>query len=165
MPLLTQSIAVLYETLRLFPAVNAIPKYSAEDTTLVTKNENNEAITIPIPKDSGIIIDTVGLHYNPQYWEAPHVFRPSRFLGEWPRDAFMPFSAGARACIGRKFFETEGTAILTMLIMNYKIEIKEEPRFSGESLEARKARILQSKAGITLTPVRVPLVFKRRQGH
>lgn len=29
-----------------------------------------------------------------RYWDDPHSFKPSRFLGDWPRDAFLPFSAG-----------------------------------------------------------------------
>ena len=74
---------------------------------------------------------------------------------------------GARACIGRKFvirqylllsclltglqlhsrfFETEA-----ILVSRYKIEVKEEPQFSGESFESRKERILASKGGLTLT--------------
>jgi hypothetical protein len=56
-----------------------------------------------------------------RYWKEPHKFMPDRFLGDWPRDAFVPFSqgtvyiahhmivlishkhfAGARACLGRR---------------------------------------------------------------
>jgi Cytochrome P450 len=61
------------------------------------------------------MIDTPGLHYNrresqlflgkifktnsrritaARYWKDPHAFKPERFLGDWPRDAFLPFSAG-----------------------------------------------------------------------
>lgn len=29
-----------------------------------------------------------------KYWEDPFVFKPERFLGDWNRDAFLPFSAG-----------------------------------------------------------------------
>jgi hypothetical protein len=29
-----------------------------------------------------------------RYWKDPHMFKPSRFLDDWPRDAFIPFSAG-----------------------------------------------------------------------
>lgn len=80
-----------------------------------------------------------------------------------------------------RFFETEGIAILTMLISRYKIEVKEEPEFAGETFEQRKERIFRAKQGVTLTwviqqtcaclngsrlpplsPVRMPLVFKRR---
>jgi hypothetical protein len=51
----------------------------------------------------------------------------------------------------RRFFETEGVAILTMLIAKYKITVKEEPQFAGETFEQRKERILKSHAVITLT--------------
>jgi hypothetical protein len=54
-----------------------------------------------------------------------------------------------------RFFETEGIAILTLLVMRYKIEVKEEPQFLSESFEERKARILAAKPGITLTCVPV----------
>ena len=50
-----------------------------------------------------------------------------------------------------RFFETEGIAILTMLISKYKIEIKEEPQFAAETFEERKARVLKCRGGLTLT--------------
>ncbi|PBK99829.1 cytochrome P450 [Armillaria gallica] len=159
MPLFTHSVAVFYETLRLFPPATIIPKMSAEDTVLVSTNEAGERKTIPVPQGAIVSIDVVGLHYNPRYWKDPEMFDPSRFLGDWPREAFVPFSQGARACMGRKFFETEGVAVLTMFISKYKITIKENP---GETFEERKDRILQTRAGLTLTPIHMPLVFTRR---
>ncbi|KDR75778.1 hypothetical protein GALMADRAFT_248465 [Galerina marginata CBS 339.88] len=162
MPLLTYSNAVFYETLRMFPPVSAIPKIAAEDTSLVASNCHGEQTTVPIPKGTDITISTPGLHYNPRYWEDPQEFKPARFLKDWPRDAFLPFSAGARACLGRKFFETEGIAILTMLVSKYRISIKEEPQFTGETFKQRKERVLTTRQGLTVTPVRVPLVFTRR---
>ncbi|KAI9436149.1 cytochrome P450 [Lactarius psammicola] len=137
MNLFTLSLAVLYETLRMFPP-------------------------FPVPAGAEIDIHVPGLHYNPRYWKDPHTFRPERFLEEWPRDAFLPFSAGARACLGRRFFETESIAVITMMISRYRVEVKEEPAFIGETFEQRFARITASKLFVTTTPVRVPLVFKRR---
>jgi len=118
--------------------------------------------SIPIPKGTQLNIHIPGVHYNPRYWDDPHKFNPSRFLKDWPRDAFLPFSAGARACLGRKFFETEGIAVLTMLASQYKITVKEEPKFAGETFEQTKSRILSATQKLTLTPIRVPLVFTRR---
>ena len=109
---------------------------------------------------------------------------PERFLGDWPKDAFIPFSqgkspfsqcfvvttqyyfTGARACLGRRcvllryhrdqssrrifrFFETEGIAIMTMLVSKYSIEIKEEPEFAGETFEERYARIMACDQAVT----------------
>jgi len=162
MPLFTYSMAVFNETLRMFPPVTVIPKVSAEDTTLVAGNAKGERLTVAVPKGCDVSISTPGLHYNPRYWEDPHTFKPERFLKDWPRDAFLPFSSGARACIGRKFFETEGIAILTLLISQYKITVKDESQFANETFEERKARVLACRAGLTVTPLRVPLTFTRR---
>jgi hypothetical protein len=48
-----------------------------------------------------------------------------------------------------RFFETEGIAIMTILVSRYKIEIKEEPKFAGESFEERYARITAFDQGLT----------------
>jgi hypothetical protein len=38
---------------------------------------------------------------------------------------------------------------MTMLVSKYKIEIKEEPQFAGETFEERYTRITASQHGIT----------------
>jgi len=158
----TYSLAVFYETLRLFPPVPGIPKIAAEDTTLTVNNTYGEKTTFPVPSGTEVEIHVAGLHYNPRYWKDPHKFMPERFLGDWPKDAFLPFSLGARACLGRRFFETEGIAIMTLMVSKYKIEIKEESEFVGETFEERYARVTAFKQGLTTSPARMPLVFKRR---
>lgn len=40
-----------------------------------------------------------------------------------------------------------------MLVARYKIEVKEEPQFAAETFEQRKARVLNTKPGITMTCV------------
>lgn len=75
-------------------------------------NAQGEKKAVPIPTGTNIVIDVPGLHYNrgysimkrdsqlilmhwlARYWEDPETFKPARFLQEWPRDAFLPFSAG-----------------------------------------------------------------------
>lgn len=113
----------------------------------------------------------------------------------------MPFSGGVRSCLGRRFVvclthtvavhsligmdsrfaELETIVAITMLLQHYKIAVKEEPQFAGETFEQRKERVLKAKPGITLTsvvtscfrlvlllkcsvhrPVKVPLVFMKR---
>jgi len=158
----TYSLAVFYETLRLFPPVTNIPKIVAEDTTLTVGNAGGGKTTFPVAAGTEISLHVPGLHNNPRYWKEPHKFMPERFLGDWPKDSFIPFSLGARACLGRRFFETEGIAVLTMMVSKYKIEIKEEPEFAGETFEERYARVTASRENLTTMPIRVPLVLKRR---
>lgn len=92
--------------------MTGIPKITVEDTSVTTQNAQGESVIIPVPKGTDITIDTAALHYNrklftyefkalddvaavARYWKDPHEFKPSRFLdGNWPRDAFVPFSAG-----------------------------------------------------------------------
>ncbi|GJE85498.1 cytochrome P450 [Phanerochaete sordida] len=154
--------AVLYETLRMFPPVHSIPKSVAEDTAITITNAAGARTTVPMPKGSSISLHTPGLHYNPRYWADPHTFRPARFLADWPRDAFLPFSAGPRACLGRRFSETEIVAAAAMLVLRYRVEVPPDPRFVGESWQARFERVMQSRPGVTMTPLHVPLVFKLR---
>ena len=129
-----------------------------------------------------------------RYWDDPHTFKPSRFLKDWPRDAFLPFSAGERwfspfrICLfsllnmqepvhaldesmwilllsnqsifytpyllfSHRFGETEGTAVLAMLVSHYKIAIKEEPQFASETFEERESRILSARPILSLAYV------------
>ncbi|KAJ3484838.1 hypothetical protein NLI96_g5368 [Meripilus lineatus] len=159
---LTHDYRTLNETLRMFPSITGIPKYSAEDTVLPMTTPSGEKVFVPVPKGSNITLHTPGLHYNPKYWPDPHTFNPSRFLGDWPRDAFLPFSGGVRSCLGRRFAELESIVALVMFFSKYNVEIKEEPQFAGETFEEKKERVLSTIPRLTLTPVRIPLVFKRR---
>ncbi|KAF9267532.1 cytochrome P450 [Marasmius fiardii PR-910] len=163
MPALTRSLAVIYETLRLLPPVVGVPKQSNEDTTIVVSNEEGQTKSVPVPKGTNVIFHATGVHYNPRYWKDPHEFLPERFLGDWSRDAFVPFSVGARSCLGRRFSEIESVAILTVLIKHYKVSVTEEPRFKHETFHQRKDRVLKAVFGITHTPVRIPLTFTKRK--
>ncbi|KAH8991730.1 cytochrome P450 [Lactarius akahatsu] len=145
----TLSMAVLNETLRMFPPASTIYKKATEDTNLTVGNADGGKTTFSVPSGTEIEFHVPGLHYNPRYWKDPHTFRPERFLGEWPRDAFLPFSSGARACIGRRFFETESIAAITMMMSRYRVEVKEEPEFIGETFEQRYARITASDLNLT----------------
>ena len=42
---------------------------------------------------------------------------------------------------------------MTMLVSRYKIEVKEEPEFAGETFEERYARITAFDQGLTTTSV------------
>jgi len=50
-----------------------------------------------------------------------------------------------------RFFETESIAVITMTMSRYRVEVKEEPEFIGETFEQRFARITASKLYVTNT--------------
>lgn len=83
--MLTLSIRVYYETLRMFPPVRkigyiydqshkanwctlskvtGIPKMAAEDTSITAGNANGSSAVIPVPKGTDITLNVPGLHYN-----------------------------------------------------------------------------------------------------
>ncbi|TCD71870.1 hypothetical protein EIP91_000002 [Steccherinum ochraceum] len=138
------------------PPALYVPKVSTEDTTLSTTNSAGERVTMLIPARSGEF--GLNLWAVTKYWEDPYKFDPSRFLGDWPRDAFLPYSGGVRSCIGRRFSEIEIVVVLTMLVPKYKVTVKEEPEFASETFEQRKARVLNARVEMTITPIRVPLM-------
>ena len=71
------------------------------------------------------------------------------FMNSLPIKVFLFFSI-----ILHRFAETEGTAVLAMLVSRTKkITIKEEPQFASETFEERKSRILSARLGLTLAYV------------
>ncbi|KAG8795522.1 hypothetical protein FRC12_013321 [Ceratobasidium sp. 428] len=166
MPKLPYALAVLYETLRLYPMAPVIPKYAATNTSLtVNTSVSHTPATIAIPESAKVSIMARGLHYNPQYWDDPFDFYPARFMSpDWNRDAFIPFSVGQRSCIGRRFAETTVVAALAGLLSKYSVSV-DETRFKTilhESAVDRRERFFKFSYKITPAPQKVALVFTPR---
>ncbi|KAH7101972.1 614/534 cytochrome P450 [Auriculariales sp. MPI-PUGE-AT-0066] len=164
---LRRTLAVLHETLRLYPPVAHISKESTIDTNLpLAFPAPNGMTSVPVPKGTIVTAHIIGLHYNPRWWKDPFLFRPTRFLDpHWPRDAFLPFSAGPRVCIGRRFAETESIALLAVLISKYRIELSSHAKQKLEGVtDERERRELGIKIEqrLTLMPAELGLVFRKR---
>ncbi|XP_041090073.1 cytochrome P450 2K3-like isoform X2 [Polyodon spathula] len=81
-------------------------------------------------------------------WETPHQFNPNHFLdaqGKFvKRDAFMPFSAGRRVCLGETLAKMELFLFFTMLLQKFHFRLPQE--VSPEQLD------LTPTPGITSSP-------------
>jgi cytochrome P450 len=67
------------------------------------------------------------LHRNPDVWEEPERFDPTRFRPERIRGrhrfAYLPFGAGSRICIGKDFAMMEAQLILAMVLKRYRVAL------------------------------------------
>ncbi|KAK1232459.1 hypothetical protein PQX77_004397 [Marasmius sp. AFHP31] len=159
---LNKVLSAFYEALRLFPAGHVLIREPTEDTVIeIPKPRGQEGTQLqPVPKGTWVVIDMVGIQYNPRYFEDPFEYKPSRWHGmKNDSDQFSAFSLGPRGCIGRKFATTEAVCFLAMVLRDFKVE----PHLQdGESKEGWKNRILDGKILTTLGVLDVPITFTRR---
>ncbi|XP_078096806.1 cytochrome P450 2K1-like [Mustelus asterias] len=80
-----------------------------------------------IPKGTYVIPLLSSVLYDKTQWEKPNEFNPSHFLdaeGKFvKREAFMPFSAGRRACAGETLAKMELFLFFTALVQNFKFQV------------------------------------------
>lgn len=114
------TVAVLKESMRLYPAAPALARTS-KDADRVGEHD--------IPAGTDLLVSTWLLHRQREIWEHPDEFRPERFFGEAakaiPKDAYLPFGIGPRICIGARF------AMMEMVIL--MAELSKRMRFIYEA--------------------------------
>ncbi|PIO01170.1 hypothetical protein AB205_0092610 [Aquarana catesbeiana] len=77
-----------------------------------------------IPKGTLIITDLSSTHYDKKYWKYPNEFNPENFLNEDGElvkvEAFLPFSAGPRVCLGENLARMELFLFFTTLMTHFE---------------------------------------------
>nr|ACZ97413.1 cytochrome P450 CYP4G47 [Zygaena filipendulae] len=115
----------LMETLRMFPPVPIIARDIKRDIILPSNNKI-------VPAGATIVIGTYKLHRRPDVYPNPDKFNPDNFLPEKSANrhyyAFVPFSAGPRSCVGRKYAMLKLKIILSTILRNFRVhsDLKEE---------------------------------------
>ncbi|MCY1648894.1 cytochrome P450 [Caulobacter sp. SL161] len=112
--------SVLLETLRLYPPAPTMSREAiAEDEVQGHRVSPGDVITI-----SPWLI-----HRHRKLWDQPTAFLPERFLNHsspWGVDAFIPFGAGARICIGASFAMAESQILLGSLLSQFKVAMADD---------------------------------------
>uniref|UniRef100_A0A3Q4I884 Cytochrome P450 2J6-like n=1 Tax=Neolamprologus brichardi TaxID=32507 RepID=A0A3Q4I884_NEOBR len=107
--------AVIHEIQRM---ANIIPLNFAHMTSKDTTLDN-----YAIPKGTIIITLLHSVLCDESMWETPHTFNPQHFLDQdgkfRKREAFMPFAAGKRVCLGEQLARMELFLFFTSLLQRF----------------------------------------------
>ncbi|XP_012683701.1 cytochrome P450 2J2-like [Clupea harengus] len=114
-PKLPYTEAVIHETQRLGNVLPlGFPKMASKDTTLGGYF---------IPKGTMVTANLSSVLNDKNEWATPHLFNPEHFLdaeGRFRRrDAFLPFSAGKRVCLGEQLTRMELFLLFTSLLQRF----------------------------------------------
>uniref|UniRef100_A0A0A9YT33 Cytochrome P450 4g15 n=1 Tax=Lygus hesperus TaxID=30085 RepID=A0A0A9YT33_LYGHE len=128
----------LLEAMRLYPPVPVMARKVHKDVKLVSRD-------LTIPSGSTVIVTTYALQRRADVFPNPDEFDPDHFLPERIADrhhyAYIPFSAGPRVCVGKKFAMLEMKTILATVLWNFKITqivAEEEWTFSADLILKRR---------------------------
>lgn len=143
-----RTLAVMLETLRLFPPVIHISKMTKQDVTLNTPTCGE----FTIPGNSTVYVNNIMLHRDPAVWRNlnmtklekaasrddeddmegdEHIYRPSRWLNpkdadaamfQPPKGGYLPWNSGPRTCPGQKMAQVEFVAIIATLFSRHRLE-------------------------------------------
>jgi cytochrome P450 len=132
---LTYTRNVLQESLRLYSPAYWVPR---------TSSEEDELDGYRIPAGKMVLVFPHLIHHHPAIWEEPRRFDPDRFTPERSegrhKQAWVPFGAGQRLCIGKEFSLLEGQLILARVAQRYEMSAVagREPRVDiGTSLRVK----------------------------
>ncbi|XP_076009191.1 cytochrome P450 2J2-like [Genypterus blacodes] len=114
-PNLPYTDAVIHETQRFGNIVPlGFPKMASQDAVLGGHF---------IPKGTAVTTSLASVLFDKNEWETPHTFNPDHFLdseGQFRRrEAFLPFSAGKRVCVGEQLARMELFLFFTSLLQRF----------------------------------------------
>uniref|UniRef100_A0A8C4JD96 Cytochrome P450 2U1 n=1 Tax=Dromaius novaehollandiae TaxID=8790 RepID=A0A8C4JD96_DRONO len=116
----------------------------------------SETAGYTIPKGSVIVPNLWSVHRDPNIWEKPDDFKPTRFLDEngelIKKEAFIPFGMGKRVCMGEQLAKMELFLIFASLMQSFTFLYPENA--TKPSMEGR--------FGLTLAPCPFKLIALKR---
>jgi cytochrome P450 len=118
LPALPLTLATFKEALRLFPPVYLLGRRALRAS---------ELCGYPVRKNQVVLVASYGMHRRADIFPEPERFEPERFLPareeHLPRQAFLPFGAGARTCIGNHFALLEGQLLLARWLSRARFDL------------------------------------------
>lgn len=143
---------IIKETLRINgPIPYLIPRIAAEDTDLSGTF---------IPKGTAVNVNIFSIHHSSKFWTHGEEFNPDRFAEGGEGDGehvdgriWLPFSTGARQCIGMGFSLYEQRVLLSMLLRKFT--------WSTPPNSKHKNGVI-APGQLLITPDKLDITFKKR---
>jgi cytochrome P450 len=117
-PRLELTSQIVMETLRLYPPFWLLTRKVTVDSKLGD---------CTIPADATVVVSPYLLQHRSDLHDTPEEFNPDRWAGAQQkgqrvsRDAFLPFGAGARKCIGDQFGFAESVLMLATIASRWRL--------------------------------------------
>ncbi|WP_221088727.1 cytochrome P450 [Deinococcus aquaedulcis] len=107
--------ACIQETLRLYPPAWLLPRQATGPVTVGG---------VPLDEGAHVSVNVFLVQRCSRHWPEPGAFRPQRWLGlTRTPDAFLPFGAGARMCIGNHLALLESALIAALVLRDFSLEV------------------------------------------
>lgn len=138
-----------------------------ETTEVEVSSPDGQCKSHMLPPGCRVYLNVPATHYSERYWQAPAKLQPERWLDESTIGAtqsqkkvvaadrarqmhgtFMTFSDGSRACLGRKFAQSEYVAFLATLLKEYRIILAP----GMDPMRVEKELFWRSAGAVTLSP-------------
>jgi cytochrome P450 len=143
-PRLRLTEMILTESMRLLPPAWAIGRRALVD---------HEAGSYAVPAGSVVIVSPYLLHRDPRWYERPEAFIPERWRDEEragrSRNAYLPFGAGPRMCVGEHFARLESVLVLATIAQRWRLD-----HVPGHRVELQPVVTLRPKYGMAMTTER-----------
>ncbi|XP_055589831.1 probable cytochrome P450 9f2 [Uranotaenia lowii] len=117
---------VISEALRVWPIGTIVDRVCVKDYVY----DDGQGCRFTIEKGKSIMVSTIGMHFDPQYYPEPEKFDPERFSDENRHKinmgTYLPFGLGPRNCIGSRFALMEMKTIVYHLLNSFSFEVHEK---------------------------------------
>uniref|UniRef100_A0A8C5F239 Cytochrome P450 2J2 n=1 Tax=Gopherus evgoodei TaxID=1825980 RepID=A0A8C5F239_9SAUR len=126
---------ICYEDRKNLPYTNAVIHEIQRRSSIIAVGVPRECVKdtmlqgFPVEKGTIILPNLTSALLDPEQWETPRQFNPNHFLDQdgnfVKKEAFLPFSAGHRVCLGEQLARTELFIFFTNLLRAFTFRLPE----------------------------------------